>query len=78
MSTMTLSPELLLPWESTGDEDRRFHKVLRNMLLVLSVLAIVVPWLPLSEPVTEILVEEPPSLAHIILQEKVLPEPDWP
>ncbi len=78
MSAMTLTPELLLPWESTAEEDRRFLGVLRNMLFAFSVLATAVPLLPVSELPIEKLEEVPPQLARIILEEKPLPEPVKP
>jgi hypothetical protein len=75
---MTSAPELLLPWESTVEEDRRFLKVLRAMLLAFGALAILVPLLPVSELTREKLEEVPPQLAHVVLEEKALPEPVKP
>jgi protein TonB len=75
MSVMTSSPELLLPWESTVEGDRRFLRVLRNTLLVLTLFAIVVPLLPVPELTREQREEMPAPLARIILEKKTLPEP---
>ncbi len=78
MSAMTLAPELRLPWESTAEDDRRFLKLLRNMLLVFGALAIAVPLLPVSELAREKLAEVPPQLVQITLEENALPEPVKP
>ena len=74
MLAVTVAPELALPWESSLDEDRRFIRILRSMLLALLVLAIIVPFLPVSEPQwtkPEPVVEH---LARIILEKKELPK----
>lgn len=78
MSVMTVAPELLLPWESTAVEDRRFLRLLRNMLLVFSVLAVLVPLLPVPETAGEAPQQEKPQLVHVRLEEQVLPEPVKP
>lgn len=75
MSAMTMAPELRLPWESSAEDDRRFLRLLRNMLFVFGVLAIAVPQLPVSELKRDKPVESSPELVHIILEEKSLPEP---
>lgn len=78
MSSMTLAPELRLPWESTAEDDRRFLRTLRNMLLIFGTLAIVVPLLPVAELSREQLEEPSPELVQIIMEEKSLPEPIEP
>ncbi|MEZ5571400.1 MAG: AgmX/PglI C-terminal domain-containing protein [Halioglobus sp.] len=78
MTAIMPAPELLLPWESSGEEDRRFRSVLRTMLLLFGVLAIAVPLLPVTYPVHEESATVPAQLARIILQEKALPEPVKP
>jgi periplasmic protein TonB len=75
---MLPAPELLLPWESTGEEDRRFWAVLRSMLVVFSVFAIVVPLLPVHDVARKTLRDMPPQLAHIIVDKQSLPEPVKP
>ena len=75
MSSMTQAPELRLPWESTAEDDRRFQRTLRNMLLIFGTLAIVVPLLPVTELSREKLEETSPEFVQIILEEKSLPEP---
>jgi hypothetical protein len=78
MSAMILDPELRLPWESTAEEDHRFHRTLRNMLLIFGALAIVVPLLPVTEMPSEQLEEPSPELVHILMEAQALPEPIKP
>lgn len=75
MASMLIAPELQLPWESSGPEDRRFRRILLNWLGGLIVLALLVPLLPVSE-LSQLQPEVvPPALARVILEKKLLPEP---
>lgn len=75
MTAMKIAPELQLPWESTGEEDGRFSKILRNMLAAFIAFAILVPFLPVQELTREEQEQLPPQLARIILEKQALPEP---
>ena len=75
MATMTMVPELILPWQSSVEEDNRFRKILRGMLAVFVAFAIVVPLLPVEELTREKQEEIPPHLARVILEKKELPPP---
>jgi periplasmic protein TonB len=78
VTALTIAPELSLPWESSREEDRLFKKVLHSGLATFLVLAIVLPYLPVSEP------EQPRQqpvvehLARIVLEKKALPQPPAP
>jgi protein TonB len=78
MPAMPMAPELRLPWESTAEDDRRFIKLLRNMLFAFGTLSVVVPLLPVSDLSRENLVEPAPELVQIVLEEKALSEPVKP
>ena len=78
MPAMSLAPELRLPWESTTEDDRRFLKLLRNMLLAFGALAVAVPLLPVPDVSREKIKEATPELVQVILEEKALPEPVKP
>jgi outer membrane biosynthesis protein TonB len=69
--------DFVLPWEATRKEDERFRKTLKHLLLVFLLLAIVFPWLPLPEIEREQAEIMPPTLAKVILQQK-LPAPPPP
>jgi outer membrane biosynthesis protein TonB len=75
-ATMLLN-DFVLPWEATRKEDERFRKTLKRLLLVFLLLAIVFPWLPLPEIEREQAEIVPPTLAKVILQQK-LPAPPPP
>ncbi|MCB1856260.1 MAG: AgmX/PglI C-terminal domain-containing protein [Halieaceae bacterium] len=77
MSAALRGPELLLPWESSSEEDRRFSRILGLFAGGFLVVALVMPLLPVPE-----LPQEPPRapqhLAQVILEPVALPEPPAP
>ncbi|MEH6570000.1 MAG: AgmX/PglI C-terminal domain-containing protein [Halioglobus sp.] len=75
MTVLALGPELQLPWESTWEEDSRYRKILRTMLVLFCIAAVIVPFLSVSELTREQREEVPPHLARIILEKKELPPP---
>ena len=74
MTTSTVNFELQLPWESTGEEDGRYRRILRNMLSAFVAFALIVPWLPVQPLTREQQVAVPPHLARVILVRKELPK----
>ena len=68
-------PELQLPWESSGVEDKHFHRLLGVMLSVFLVAGLIVPMLPMPEIVHKTQEQPPPTFARVILEKKVLPPP---
>jgi protein TonB len=68
-------PELLLPWESSEAEDRRYQRILRRLLITLMVFAVVIPWLPVPEPSRTEQEAVPAQLARVLLEKQVLPAP---
>ncbi|MBW4934472.1 AgmX/PglI C-terminal domain-containing protein [Marinobacter sp. F4206] len=80
MTAMTTTPyEFALPWDASGDEDSRFKRILKRLLLLLLLLAVVFPWLPLPEIEREEKERVPPSLAKVLIeQRKVAPPPPPP
>jgi protein TonB len=70
--------DFALPWEATRKEDERFKRILKRLLLLFLLLAIVFPWLPLPEIEREIVERIPPTLAKVILQQKLPPPPPPP
>jgi len=76
MVALTLnSPNLQLPWSSSGEEDTRFHKLLIALLIVYLILALLVPFLRVAPEVHPEPKELPPQLAHVILEKQELPKP---
>ncbi len=67
----------VLSWETAGESDRLFRRVLLSTLGVLFVLSFTVPFLPLPV-IEEMLAEEEPVLTRVVLEKKVLPPPEPP
>ncbi|MBX2809606.1 MAG: AgmX/PglI C-terminal domain-containing protein [Cellvibrionaceae bacterium] len=74
-SPLLHGPNLLLPWYSTEDEDRRFLRILRNAAIVFLVLLLVVYFFPVTEKSRAAKETLPPALARVILEKKQLPAP---
>jgi len=72
---MALTPELLLPWTSSEQDNTRFRKILRNSLFVLALLAIGIPFISVPEINRQPREVLPPQLATINLEKKQLPKP---
>ncbi len=67
-----------LPWTSGSDQDKKFQRVLRRVLLILGVLSLVWPFIPVSEPDPNDIVAIPPRIARLILEERLAPPPPPP
>lgn len=80
MTAMTATPhDFSLPWDASGDEDSRFKRILKRLLLLLLLLAVIFPWLPLPEIDREEKERVPPTLAKVLIeQRKVAPPPPPP
>lgn len=74
MTAMLLTPELQLPWESTGAEDGRFRRILRNLLALFIIVAVTLPFLQVRELPRDQQEELPMHFARVILEKKALPE----
>ncbi|MEM8560968.1 MAG: AgmX/PglI C-terminal domain-containing protein [Pseudomonadota bacterium] len=75
MNAAVRPPDLLMPWESSGEDDARFKKLLRRMFIVFAILAIAMPLLPIPEIMQEQPEKDPQHLARVILEKQALPEP---
>ncbi len=78
MANVAYSQEFQLAWSSSVQEDSRFRKILRSMVMGFAVIAIAVPFLPVPELTREQVEKIPPQLARVILekQELVQPKPE--
>jgi TonB family protein len=69
----------LLPWDLSIEEDERFGKVIKHMLLATLAFCIVMPLLPVPEPDPAAVKELPPRFAKLLLEKpKVEPPPPPP
>ncbi|WP_020410954.1 AgmX/PglI C-terminal domain-containing protein [Hahella ganghwensis] len=77
MTTLAVNQyEFVLPWEASGDEDSRFNRILKRLLLLLLLIAVLFPWLPLPEIDRAEKERVPPTLAKVLIeQRKVVPPP---
>ena len=67
-----------LPWTGDGDQDRKFRRLLGIIFLVCVVLGIIWPFIPVPEPDPYEVIEIPPRIAQLLLEEKPLPPPPPP
>ena len=67
--------EYELPWSADSRQDRKFQRLLGIVFLIVLVLGIVWPCLPTPEPDPNELIEIPPRIAQLLLEEKPLPPP---
>ncbi len=79
MTTLALNPyEFALPWESSQDEDNRFKKILKRLLLLLLVIAVLFPWLPIPEIDRAEKERVPPALAKVLIEQRQVTPPPPP
>ncbi len=69
------APNLLLPWSSTLDDDRRYWKTFGILLIPFFIFGVAIPLINVPEPEREELERLPPQLAKVVLEEKELPKP---
>ena len=67
-----------LPWTLGSDQDKKFQRVLRTVLLILGVLSLVWPFIPVPEPDPYDVTQIPPRIAKLLLEERPLPPPPPP
>ena len=70
--------EYELPWTTGKGQEKRFQRLLGIAFLVAFVLGIVWPFLPAPEPDPTEIIEIPPRIAQLMLEEKPLPPPPPP
>jgi len=70
--------EYELPWSSDSNQDRKFQRLLGIVFLIVLVLGVVWPFLPTPEPDPNEIIEIPPRIAQLLLEEKPLPPPPPP
>ena len=67
-----------LPWTSDSSQERKFQRLLRNIFITVLVLSLVWPFLPAPEPEFDGIIEIPPRIAQLLLEEQPLPPPPPP
>lgn len=70
--------EYELPWTSGSGQERKFQRLLGIVFLIAFVLSVVWPFIPTPEPDPMEIIEIPPRIAQLLLEEKPLPPPPPP
>jgi len=70
--------EYELPWSSNSSQDRKFQRLLGIIFLIVAVLGLVWPFIPTTEPDPDEIIEIPPRIAQLLLEERPLPPPPPP
>ena len=70
--------EYELPWTTGKSQERKFQRLLGIVFLVTFLLGIVWPFIPTPEPELDEVIEIPPRIAQLLLEEKPLPPPPPP
>jgi TonB family protein len=70
--------EYELPWTSGSGQERKFQRLLGIVFLIAILLSVVWPFIPTPEPDPMEIIEIPPRIAQLLLEEKPLPPPPPP
>jgi TonB family protein len=65
----------LLPWTFSEEEERRFRRILRRVLLICILFSLIMPWLPVPKVDRNKEEELPPRLAKLLLERQPAPPP---
>ena len=64
-----------LPWTLSEEDEQRFRRILKRILLISLLISLVMPWLPLPHVDRTQVEELPPHFAKLILEREELPPP---
>ena len=64
-----------LPWTRSPEDEQRFRRILRNVMLAILVFGLLLPWLPLPETADDLPPEVPPRYAKLMLKKQPPPPP---
>jgi TonB family protein len=70
--------EYELPWTTGKSQEKKFQRLLGIVFLVALVLGLIWPFLPAPEPEIDEVIEIPPRIAQLLLEEQPLPPPPPP
>jgi TonB family protein len=72
----------VLAWSVSAEDEARFKRILRTVLLICLAIAVAMPWLPVRPPDRSTVEPLPPRLAKLLLDREppapVLPKPEKP
>ncbi len=64
-----------LPWTSDSSQERKFQRLLKFIFIGVGVLSLVWPFIPTPEPDPYDIIEIPPRIAQLLLEERTPPPP---
>ena len=67
-----------LPWTADAEQERKFQRLLGTIFLSVIVLSLVWPFIPTPAPDPYEVIEIPPRIAQLLLEEKPVPPPPPP
>jgi TonB family protein len=70
--------EYELPWTSDSSQERKFQRLLGTIFLIVLALGLIWPFLPAPEREFDDVIEIPPQVAKLLLEEQPLPPPPPP
>lgn len=70
--------EYTLPWTKHSSQERKFQRLLGSIFLGVAVLGVVWPFIPTTKPDPDEIIEIPPRIAQLLLEERPLPPPPPP
>ena len=73
MNVIISAPNLLLPWTSSLEENRKLWRILGYLAIPFCILCIAVPFVNVPEPAREEAEKLPEQFARVILEKEVLP-----
>src|SRR5882762_7795506 len=65
----------MLPWTDSEEDERRFRRILKRVLLVCLLFSLIMPWLPVPKVDRSKVEELPPRLAKLLLERQPAPPP---
>ena len=63
----------MLPWTVSPEEEERFRRILKRVLLVCLLFSLIMPWLPVPKVDRSKEEELPPRLAKLLLERQPAP-----
>jgi protein TonB len=75
VAVLIYSPDLVLPWAPASDNDQRFKRILRNLLIGFLLFSLIIPFLPVEEITREKREALPTQLARVIMEKRELEKP---
>ena len=64
-----------LPWTADHDQERKYQRLLGRIFLSVIILGLVWPFIPVPAPDPYEVIEIPPRIAQLLLDEKPVPPP---